>query len=95
MNYQDQSLTADWFVWLGLWLVQSFLKLKLGEPKGLSVRRTIYQFGVNQPKRIQIQSSQLQLALKNKDTMSLNVNVVPDITDRKVHFPLGPEEVEF
>ena len=67
------------------------LKLKLGEPERLSV----VTFGVNQPKQIQSQSGQVQLVLKNKDTMALTVNVVPDITGKITCFPLDPEEVEF
>ena len=65
------------------------LKLKLSEPEGLSV----VMFGVNQPKKIQSQSSQLQLVLKNQGTMSLNVNVVPDITGKITRFLLDPKEV--
>ena len=60
------------------------LMLKLGELEGLSV----ITFGVNQPKQIQSQSGQVQLVLKNKDTMALTVNVVPDITGKITCFPL-------
>ena len=67
------------------------LKLKLGEPEGVSV----VTFGVNQPKKIQSQSSRVQLVLKNKDTMALNVSVVPNTTGKITRFPLDPEEVEF
>ena len=67
------------------------LKLKLSEPKELSV----ITFGVSQPKNIQCHSSQLQLVLKDENTLTLNVNVVPSITGKITRFPLNPDDVEF
>ena len=67
------------------------LKLKLSEPKELSV----VTFGVSQPKNIQCHSSQLQLVLKDENTLTLNVNVVPSITGKITRFPLNPDDVEF
>ena len=67
------------------------LKLKLSEPKELSV----VTFGVSQPKNIQCHSSQLQLVMKDENTLTLNVNVVPSITGKITRFPLNPDDVEF
>ena len=67
------------------------LNLKLGEPEEFSV----VTFGVNKPKNISCQSSELQLALKDKSIMTLNVKVVPSITGKITRFPLEPEDIEF
>ena len=67
------------------------LKLKLSKPEELSV----VTFGVNQPKNIQCQSSELQLILKDESIMTLNVKVVPSITGKITRFPLDVEDLEF
>ena len=67
------------------------LKLKLSEPEEFLV----VTFGVNKPKNILCQSSELQLVLKDKSIMTLEVKVVPSITGKITRFPLEPEDMEF
>ena len=67
------------------------LKLELNSTEKL----TVITFGSNQPKHIKCKPAKLQLALKDGDTMNLDMSVVPNITGRVSRVPLSPEDMSF
>ena len=67
------------------------LKLPLDSTERLSV----VTFGTDKPKKIDCKLSKVQLCLKDKNTTTLNVTVVPNITGTTHRVPLKTEDIEF
>ena len=67
------------------------LKLPLDSTEKLSV----VTFGTDKPKKIDCKLSKVQLCLKDKNTTTLNVTVVPNITGTIHRVPLKTEDIEF
>ena len=67
------------------------IKLNLGPPESLSIAT----FGANQSTKLQCKSSKLQLHLKDRSVMSLDVTVVPSITGRITRTPLSQADAKF